>query len=129
MKKLLLSICTAAVLYFASTPAHATTGYVCSVDQYNYAPFGSNGGIAAALYTGAACTGTFLGYGYLCTLNSTANVCSANSYRFYSEAQLMGQFSSLLDAARQSKKVGFGFSTSCKSGGTSCIDGITFYGN
>jgi hypothetical protein len=56
-------------------PAHANTymGYPCNVSQVpNSSYYGNSGYAALSLYTGPACTGSFVAAVQLCSANATA---------------------------------------------------------
>lgn len=126
MKKTFLASIIAGALLILPSVASATTGYVCSVEEYNYFPFGNYGGFFVSLYSGQNCTGSFLATGYACTTNSSATVCSSSAYYTYSEAQLMALLHEIIGAKRTGSPVALYMSNACKSGGSSCLQDIVF---
>jgi len=109
--------------------ANATIGYVCEVEEYNYSGFGSYGGVLVSFYSGKACSGSFQATLYACTTGSTDPVCTASSYNTYTADQLLAVYDNLVQHARTGNSVRYYTSTSCKGGGTGCLDSLTFRGN
>ena len=108
--------------------AHADYGYICEVQQYNYSGFGPDGGVQLTFYSQPNCSGSYLYTGYLCT-GGTSTVCTNDSYHNnFSEAQLQSHYDAAIEAASNGDKVRFYFSSSCKSGGSSCLDVVYFGG-
>ena len=72
------------------TVAHASYyGYVCSSTLYkDTLSFGDHGYISVNFYSGAKCTGTYLGYHYFCTQNTTNTYCPAEPSKLYSETAI-----------------------------------------
>lgn len=129
MKKL-STLCAALAVFLISLTAHATFGYVCYVNQYNFSGFGSYGGILINFYTGPNCTGSMQFVGYACTTGSTTNVCSSSSFNTYSEAQLMNLFDSLTESGRAGTRINYVISAAaCRAGGTNCLESMNFYSN
>jgi hypothetical protein len=129
MKKLCLSLVAAAALYLVPAAAHAVDGYVCRVNQYNFSGFGTNGGILVSFNTSPNCAGSFQYTGYFCSAGSTSTGCSSSSYYVYTEAQLQSLFNAAREAGSSGRKVNYQQATTCKSGGTSCMEHVNFYSN
>jgi hypothetical protein len=129
MKKFLLGLIAVVGLSLLPVAANATNGYVCEVQEYNYSGFGNYGGILVSFYSGKNCTGSVQGVMYACTTGSTDPVCTSSSYYTYTADQLLAIYGNFIAHARSGNMVRWYTTTSCQSGGTSCLDAFYFRGN
>jgi hypothetical protein len=98
------------------------TGYICWF--YNSSPasvYGNYGSVAATVYSGPACTGTYLGSAVFSTTGATA--CPA--WSSMSEARLISIAQNLAAAATQSTKVSI---TANTYNGQNCAANLFVYG-
>ena len=107
----------------------STASKGCEVKQYNYSGFGSYGGILMRFYTAPNCGGSLAATLYACTTGSTDAVCSASVYNTFSEPQLQSIYTNLIGHARSGNAVNYLTTTSCKGGGTNCLESVYFKGN
>jgi hypothetical protein len=112
MKKMVGFVLGALVLVGVAGTAHATVGYLCTVDGgfgKGYSSFGNYGGIQLTVYSSPACSGSFVGGGWLCSNGSTSSACSSPIYYNLDEDQLLQIFGGLQRAAASNQKVWIGF--------------------
>src|SRR5438067_1734794 len=97
----LLGLACGILLLLGVSRAHAggDYGYVCYT---NAAPppanshLGNYGGVTISFYSGPSCTGTFLHYGFFCSIGATYSSCSSI---LYPEATLNALYGNLQRAA------------------------------
>jgi hypothetical protein len=128
MKKSFVSLLAFAAISLSAGIASASQ-YICSAI---YLPgsnsyFGSYGDYYISIYTGADCTGSFVGGYYFCSSGATATLCSSSSdYRGTSGDQMAIMASKAIDAAQWNLPVWVA-TVSCIGGGGSCGGYVTFY--
>jgi hypothetical protein len=108
MKNAIAIVFGALLLVGASRLAHAgNTGYICYSVNYTqaYTPvLGNYGAVAAGIYSGPSCTGSYLGYVYVCSTGATyTGACSANW--LLDEARLINFSDMFQKAATTNEKV------------------------
>jgi hypothetical protein len=128
MKKPLLPVIAA--LAFASvtlSAGAASADYIC---ETFYIPgssnYGSDGYAFYTWYTGADCTGTYRGSGYLCSRNATNEECAKNVlYRATSDAELIGLATMLANAAGFNWRVEISLDA-CMIGPSTCAGTVRY---
>jgi len=124
MKKLLVSVLAFAGVCLSAGAASAS--YLCDV---TFTPGsttrGTNGYVSLSWYSGADCTGTFQGGGFICSSGATFSLCASDAqYRATSDAEIAAIAAMLANAATLNGPVSVPF-VSC-IGGTNCV-GLVYF--
>jgi hypothetical protein len=126
--KLTLATLTA-LLALAAAPRSARadlSGYLCSAFEYPYSNslYGNNGGIQLWMFSGPACTGSYVGSAIVPTANGSA--CPRSGWDV---ARLVSLESTLVAVATTGSKVVIGAAQVTPSGdGPNCVFGIYLEG-
>jgi hypothetical protein len=128
MRKHLVGL--AVVLAGISAAGVASASEVCDLFYLpSSSTLGSYGYIYFTLFTGANCSGSFVGEYWLCSSNATSQVCaSTSSYSFTSDGELMGMSNQLLQAIIYNVPTTVNTAT-CNGGGSGCATTVGFHNN
>jgi hypothetical protein len=79
-----------------------------------------------SFYSGANCTGSYLGYHYFCTQGTTNIYCPAEPHKLYSEAAIWALQNALIEAGRSGTRV-VSYDSPCRGGTTNlCGHSVRF---
>jgi len=111
------------------TSVVASANYVCMTSyQPGSGTTGSYGVAVATLYSGADCTGSFIGYYYYCSTGATSASCAASStYWATSDDELAFLGASLVEAVARNIYVSQS-TTPCIGGGSGCLAWLYYQG-
>lgn len=103
-------------LALSAEEAHAASvsGYACSVRYSQEVGFGNYGSVATFVYSGANCSGTYLGNFYFCSVGGPSSTC--HSFFLYRELPLMSLYDNLVNAATSGRKLQVDYVTSSSNG-------------
>ena len=104
MKQIITALIMAAGLLISSVAHAELTGYLCEVTRNPQGGGGDFGYIHLTVYSGASCTGTFVGVAYFCTTGYTSNT-SCSTASLFSDAGISALAGSLLQAQLWGRRV------------------------
>ena len=110
----------------ANFPSTSTSGYPCSANwlRWDSGLYGDFGTVNVILYSDPGCTGTFLGTGYMFSVNATSTLSHPPM-----EAQVPEVFSAELLALQQAMLSGQRITVHTYTGFSSAIQKITYHAN
>ena len=121
MKKFgMFGLATALCILFASATASAAD-YPCRVSLGSYdGAYGDFGYVYVEWYSGANCSGNYVGSDRYCSTGATSSSCSSASYCIYNDPEMLAaMYEALADSAREGSLVDYSTS-SCIGGGSGC---------
>lgn len=124
----LISLIT--LLMLGNAASANTNGYVC---QTSYLPttvsaLGNEGYLYVTMYTGANCTGSYIGTSYLCSTGATSIYCPDLAAFHHTRESLLANLQASANAAETGQQV-FIYDTYCNGGSLSCAFRISYRGS
>lgn len=96
----------------------ASAGFVCDLHMFpGSSAYGANGFVAFSEYSGADCTGSYLGNWVLCSSSPTSSLCPSDPNYQFSEAKLGAVLNQLTQAQVFNMRVGVAGGGTCVGGG------------
>ena len=129
MKKLSFVILALMGLSVIPESAQASTwGYSCFTFFMPSASTRGNYGYAAyTLYSGPSCSGTYLGYFYICSTGATSNVCTQSGGYHFNSDQLISQVQGLRDATLNGQRLWINTFTCNGGASTNCSGNLEYH--
>jgi len=129
IRSLLAAVCTFSA--FALGTGVAAADFVCNVGLYpgNSGNMGTEGYVQFQTYTGANCTGSFVGTFYACSTSATSSSCPSGANWRYERQSLLALYRNLQSAASVDQKVSPSMGAVCNGGAPGCMSMVYFYSN